>query len=277
MVKGGVGEQFANSTTEIARQRLIWNDMLKFEKLETGYGKKQVLFGINLEAPERKITAIIGPNGSGKSTALKAIFGLIPVWNGNVIYNGEPITNRGTRANVRDGIGFVPQGNRVFDEMTVLENLEIGGLHLAKNRFKEKLRKIWELFPELEKWGGYGDVGKKVTKPYSINCNPFSRAMVSPLSTENPTPGELISNRLASSLRDRNGDRQIILIVSGGKTQRKKLCAEIYPRSARTCPTKHPHAQHDPHCCEHETDYLCRPLGHSYALPFSGFHRRICL
>ena len=79
------------------------------------------------------------------------IFSLIPVWNGDVIYNNKFITNRGTRANVNDGIGFVPQGNRVFDEMTVLENLEIGGLHLPKGRFKEELKKIWELFPELEK------------------------------------------------------------------------------------------------------------------------------
>jgi branched-chain amino acid transport system ATP-binding protein len=125
--------------------------MLKVEKLEAGYGKKQVLFGIDLEASGGKITAIIGPNGSGKSTVLKSIFSLIPVWNGSVIYNGEHITNRGTRANVNDGIGFVPQGNRVFDEMTVLENLEIGGLHLSKDRFKEELKKIWELFPELEK------------------------------------------------------------------------------------------------------------------------------
>lgn len=125
--------------------------MLKVQALETGYGKKQVLFGISLEAAKEKITAIIGPNGSGKSTALKAIFGLIPVWNGKVIYNNEHITNRGTPGNVNDGIGFVPQGNRVFDEMTVLENLEIGGLHLPKDRFKEELRKMWELFPELEK------------------------------------------------------------------------------------------------------------------------------
>lgn len=125
--------------------------MLKVEALETGYGKKQVLFGIDLEAQGGKITAIIGPNGSGKSTALKSIFGLIPVWKGNVIYNGEPIANRGTRANVNDGIGFVPQGNRVFDEMTVLENLEIGGLYLQKDRFKEQLQKMWALFPELEK------------------------------------------------------------------------------------------------------------------------------
>jgi branched-chain amino acid transport system ATP-binding protein len=77
---------------------------------------------------------------------LKSIFSLIPVWNGNVIYNNEFITNRGTRANVNDGIGFVPQGNRVFDEMTVLENLEIGGLHLPKDRFKEELKKYGSYF-----------------------------------------------------------------------------------------------------------------------------------
>jgi len=124
--------------------------MLKVEKLETGYGKKQVLFGIDLEAAQGKVSAIIGPNGSGKSTALKSIFGLISVWKGTVSYKNKDITNHSTKANVMDGIAFVPQGNRVFDEMTVLENLEIGGFHLPKKSFQTELNKIWELFPELE-------------------------------------------------------------------------------------------------------------------------------
>ena len=124
--------------------------MLKVEKIETGYGKKQVLFGIDLEAAQGKVSAIIGPNGSGKSTALKSIFGLISVWKGTVSYKNKDITNRSTKANVMDGIEFVPQGNRVFDEMTVLENLEIGGFHLPKKSFQTELKKIWELFPELE-------------------------------------------------------------------------------------------------------------------------------
>ncbi|MDP2646891.1 MAG: ATP-binding cassette domain-containing protein, partial [Desulfobacterales bacterium] len=97
-----------------------------------------------------KVTAIIGPNGSGKSTALKSIFGLIPVWQGRVAWHGQDVTNRDSQTNVRSGIAFVPQGNQVFDEMTVLENLEIGGLHLSKNRFQKELTKIWALFPELE-------------------------------------------------------------------------------------------------------------------------------
>ena len=124
--------------------------MLTVENLETGYDKKQVLFGIDLEAAKGKVTAIIGPNGSGKSTALKSIFGLIPVWKGTVAWDGTVVTNRSTQANVKDGIGFVPQGNQVFDEMTVLENLEIGGLQLPKKSFQTELKKIWELFPELE-------------------------------------------------------------------------------------------------------------------------------
>jgi branched-chain amino acid transport system ATP-binding protein len=124
--------------------------MLTVENLETGYGKKQILFGIDLEAVGGKITAIIGPNGSGKSTVLKSIFGLIPVWQGKVAWNGMDVTNRNTRANVKAKIAFVPQGNQVFDEMTVLENLEIGGLHLPEKTFQTELMKIWELFPELE-------------------------------------------------------------------------------------------------------------------------------
>ena len=124
--------------------------MLTVENLETGYGKKQVLFGIDLKAAKGKITAIIGPNGSGKSTALKSIFGLIPVWRGKVAWNGKDVTNRNTRANVMTKIAFVPQGNQVFDEMTVLENLEIGGLQMSKKIFKTELMKIWELFPELK-------------------------------------------------------------------------------------------------------------------------------
>ena len=119
--------------------------MLTVENLETGYGKKQILFGIDLEAVGGKITAIIGPNGSGKSTVLKSIFGLIPVWQGKVAWKGMDVTNRNTRANVKAKIAFVPQGNQVFDEMTVLENLEIGGLHLPEKTFQTELMKIWEL------------------------------------------------------------------------------------------------------------------------------------
>jgi len=125
--------------------------MLVIKNLDTGYGKKQILHGINLEAAAEKITAIIGPNGSGKSTLLKASFGLIPIWQGKIFFQKAEITNQNSKFLVRNGISFVPQGNRVFDEMSVLENLEVGGLYLTKKQFQIELKKIWELFPELKK------------------------------------------------------------------------------------------------------------------------------
>jgi ABC-type branched-subunit amino acid transport system ATPase component len=125
--------------------------MLEIKGLDTGYGKKQILYGIDLEAVAGKITAIIGPNGSGKSTLLKAAFGLIPVWQGKVFFQQADITKHNTKFLVQNGITFVPQGNRVFDEMSVLENLEIGGLYLSKKQFQIELEKIWQLFPELQK------------------------------------------------------------------------------------------------------------------------------
>lgn len=125
--------------------------MLGIKGLDTGYGKKQILYGIDLEAVEGKITAIIGPNGSGKSTLLKASFGLVPVWQGSVFFRQADITNQNSKFLVQNGITFAPQGNRVFDEMSVLENLEIGGLYLSKKQFQVGLEKIWQLFPELKK------------------------------------------------------------------------------------------------------------------------------
>lgn len=124
--------------------------MLEIKSLDTGYGKKQILYGIDLRAMSGQITAIIGPNGSGKSTLLKAAFGLIPVWQGSVFFQQVDITNQNSKFLVQNGITFVPQGNRVFDELSVLENLKIGGLHLAKTKFQEQLEKTWTLFPELK-------------------------------------------------------------------------------------------------------------------------------
>lgn len=123
--------------------------MLVIKQLDTGYGKKQIIHGVDLEAESGKITAIIGPNGSGKSTLLKAAFGLIPVWQGQVFFDRTDITNMSSRKLVKNGISFLPQGNRVFDELSVLENLEIGGQYLAKKRFQEQFEKIWDLFPEF--------------------------------------------------------------------------------------------------------------------------------
>jgi branched-chain amino acid transport system ATP-binding protein len=124
--------------------------MLKVNNLETGYGNKQIINGVSLEVNRGEIVAVIGHNGAGKSTLLKAIFGLLPLWKGSVQYNGKAIQNRRAMANVKDGLSFLLQGNRVFTELTVQENLEIGGYLLAdNNELQSRIETVFQLFPIL--------------------------------------------------------------------------------------------------------------------------------
>lgn len=118
---------------------------------EAGYGKKVILKDVQISIEENTINAFIGANGAGKSTLLKAIIGLVKVFDGEVKLSEKNITNRETELNVRDGIAFVPQGNRVFNDLNVMENLEIGG-YLIKDKklLKERLEEVLRLFPELK-------------------------------------------------------------------------------------------------------------------------------
>lgn len=124
--------------------------MLKIRKIETGYGKKQVLFGLSLEVQEGEIVGIIGPNGAGKSTVLKAVCGLIPVWKGEVVFEDTLINGFSPPKNVKHGITFCPQGNRVFDELSVIENLQIGGIQLQATELKKRIDEVLQLFPILK-------------------------------------------------------------------------------------------------------------------------------
>jgi branched-chain amino acid transport system ATP-binding protein len=124
--------------------------MLEIKNIQTGYGKKQVLFGTSLGVKQGEIVAVIGPNGAGKSTILKAVCGLIPVWNGEILFDNTSINGSSPAKNVSRGITFCPQGNRVFDELNVIENLQIGGIHLKAIELKERIDEILKLFPILK-------------------------------------------------------------------------------------------------------------------------------
>lgn len=124
-------------------------NILTLKATDAGYGKKQVLFGIDIAARAGKITAIIGPNGAGKSTVLKVAHGLLPLWNGSLVFDGAPLNGSNPAQRVRQGITFCPQGNRVFGELTVRDNLELGGTHLPKKEVSERVDAILELFPQL--------------------------------------------------------------------------------------------------------------------------------
>lgn len=124
--------------------------MLKVIDLHTGYGNKQIINGISLEVEKGEIVAVIGHNGAGKSTLLKAIFGLLPVWKGAMQYNGREIQNHRPSFHVKNGMSMLLQGNRVFTELTVQENLEIGGYLLPdKRQLHTRMEEMFQLFPKL--------------------------------------------------------------------------------------------------------------------------------
>lgn len=124
--------------------------MLELNKIETGYGKKQVLFGLSMKVQEGKIVAIIGPNGAGKSTILKAVCGLIPTWKGEICFDDIRVNGSSPAKSVKRGITFCPQGNRVFDELSVMENLQVGGIHLRPKEFQDGIDRVLQLFPVLK-------------------------------------------------------------------------------------------------------------------------------
>jgi len=123
--------------------------MLEIRNLETGYGKKQVLFSVSLEVRQGEIVALIGPNGAGKSTVLKAVCGLISAWRGEVRFGGTPINGSTPAQNVARGMTFCPQGSRVFGDLTVRENLEIGGFQLPSKELESRTGDVLRLFPVL--------------------------------------------------------------------------------------------------------------------------------
>jgi branched-chain amino acid transport system ATP-binding protein len=128
--------------------------MLEVVNLRAGYGKKQVLSGLSLRVSDGEIVALIGPNGAGKSTVLKAIYGLIPAWSGGIRYDGVRLNGSTPAKNVMRGISFAPQGKRVFGGLTVMENLAIAALQLARRDLKARLEEVCGLFPALKTRAG---------------------------------------------------------------------------------------------------------------------------
>ena len=104
---------------------------LEVQALETGYGKAQVLFGVDLEVEAGELVALLGANGAGKTTLLRALSGLLRPWKGSVLLGGKDLRGLSPARRARLGLGHVPEGRQLFPLMTVEENLRLGAAFLA--------------------------------------------------------------------------------------------------------------------------------------------------
>ena len=123
--------------------------MLKIDGLKVSYGGIEAVKGITFEVPERKIVTLIGANGAGKSTTLRTIAGLVKPAKGRIHLQGEDITGLTPDKIVAKGVTLVPEGRRVFPDLTVLENLKIGA-YLRKDDLSDDRNWVYELFPRLK-------------------------------------------------------------------------------------------------------------------------------
>lgn len=125
--------------------------MLKIENLSVHYGGIHALQGINLEVADGKIVTLIGANGAGKSTTLKAIVGLVKASSGTVSWNGETLSGRPVKDIVQKGVVLVPEGRRIFPNLTVDENIALGAFSRNdKAGIAEDREKVFGLFPRLK-------------------------------------------------------------------------------------------------------------------------------
>jgi branched-chain amino acid transport system ATP-binding protein len=123
---------------------------LKLTAVETGYDRLKVLKGISLSVPDGKIVGIVGPNGHGKTTLLRAISGLVPLWSGQIFLSGVAIHNLPAHQRVALGLVQIPQGDMVFADMTVEENLRLGAILAPdKDEIVRRLDIVFGIFPRL--------------------------------------------------------------------------------------------------------------------------------
>ena len=123
--------------------------MLKIENLSVYYGQALALENIDITVSEKGLTAIIGPNGAGKSTLLKAITRIVDPSSGRILFKDKSLLDYGPSKVARMGIAYCPEGRRPFREMSVMDNLLVGGYILSKSALNSRLNFIFELFPIL--------------------------------------------------------------------------------------------------------------------------------
>jgi branched-chain amino acid transport system ATP-binding protein len=122
------------------------HQFLEIRHVDTGYGRSQVLFDVNIGIPWRGGVAVLGRNGAGKTTLMKAIVGELPLSKGDMSFDGRDISRQQTEDRARMGIGYVPQEHSVFARLSVRDNLAIGALY---NRDKSAIDRVFATFPKL--------------------------------------------------------------------------------------------------------------------------------
>ena len=205
--------------------------MLKIENLQVAYGGIQPLRGISLEVPDGKIVTLIGANGAGKSTTLRTISGLVKAKGGSIRYNDTELVGKPITSIIETGIIHVPEGRRVFPDMTVLENLKIGAyLRNDKDGIERDIRWVYELFPRLEErnWQLAGTLSGGEQQMLAVGRGLMARPKV--LMMDEPSLGlaPIVVQGIFDIIREINRQGVTILLIEQNANMALKIADYAY-------------------------------------------------
>lgn len=188
--------------------------MLKIDNLKVSYGGIEAVKGISFEVPERQIVTLIGANGAGKSTTLRTIAGLVKPAGGRIRLQAEDITALSPDKIVSKGITLVPEGRRVFPDLTVLENLKIGA-YLRKDSLDEDLRWVYDLFPRLKErsWQAAGTLSGGEQQMLAVGRALMSRPKIMMMDEPSLGLAPLVVKGIFEIIKEINKQGTTILLV----------------------------------------------------------------
>lgn len=205
------------------------SNILSVNELKVNYGGIEAVKGISFDVPEGSIVTLIGANGAGKSTTLKAIAGLEKACGGSVVFSGEDITGKDTSYVVSKGITLVPEGRRVFDNLTVLENIKIGA-YLRKDPLEEDIKWVFELFPRLRErsWQLAGTLSGGEQQMLAVARALMSRPKI--IMMDEPSLGlaPLVVKGIFEMIREINAQGVTVLLIEQNANMALKTADRAY-------------------------------------------------
>jgi len=201
-------------TDTAAREGVQRGPMLQIEAVDTFYGKAHILFDVTLDVRAGEVVVLLGRNGAGKSTTLKSIIGMVPLQRGRIRFDGSDITRLKPHEIARLGLGYVPEERRIFTDLTVLENLEVGRQAPREGVATWDFERIGRLFPNLaempQRLGGRMSGGEQqmLTIGRTLMGNPLCILLDEP--SEGVAP--VIVDQMAEAIRELKAQGVAILL-----------------------------------------------------------------
>ena len=203
--------------------------MLKINDLHVSYGGIRAIRGVSLEIPDKEIVTLIGANGAGKSTTLRSVAGLVKPDSGSIELDGKELVGKSPNEIITHGIALVPEGRRVFANLTVLENIKIGG-YLRKDSLDEDIEKMYSLFPILKErnWQLAGTLSGGEQQMLAVARALMSKPKI--IMMDEPSLGlaPLIVRDIFDIIKEINKQGVTVLLIEQNATMALKIADRAY-------------------------------------------------